>query len=300
MPGSFGENVQQIKNYGSEDTVDALLIISDRHFSETYNIPLLAGQFFNENDNLNKNNDKIVINKKTAEALGFNDVEEAIGKQVSLFNNRFHGIISGVTDDFYAKSLHSSSSSAVWFLVNNANQYRFFSIRLKTGSTGEALTALEKKWKEVLPDSPFEFNFIDDTMKNMYQIELQLQNASQLATVISIIILVLGLIGLTSLAINLRIKEIGIRKVLGASLRQIISLFSREFYITFLVSVLISCPLIYMIMKKWIANYSIQTELSFGVFALPIIVLVFLLLGIIGLVTIRAVSANPVESLRDE
>lgn len=300
VPGSFGENVQQIQNYGSDDTVDALLIISDSHFSKTYNIPLLAGQFFNENDNLNKNNDKIVINKKTAKALGFNDVEEAIGKQVSLFNNRFHGIISGVTDDFYAKSLHSSSSSVMWFSVNNANQYRFFSIRLKAGSTGEALTALERKWKEILPNSPFEFNFIDDTMKSMYQIELQLQHASQLATAISIIILVLGLIGLTSLAINLRIKEIGIRKVLGASLRQIILLFSREFYMTFLLSVMISCPLIYMIMKKWIANYSIQTELSFEVFALPIIILIFLLIGIIGLVTIRAVSVNPVESLRDE
>lgn len=300
VPGSFGESVQQIQNYGSEDTVDVMLIISDRYFSETYNIPLLAGQFFSENDNLNKNNDKIVINKKTVAALGFNDVEEAIGKQVSLFNNRFQGIISGVTDDFYAKSLHSSSPSVVWFSVNNANQYRFFSIRLRAESTDEALTALERKWKEVLPDSPFEFNFIDDTMKNMYQIELQLHHASQLATAISIIILVLGLIGLTSLAINIRKKEIGIRKVLGASLRQIVSLFSREFYMTFLLSVLISCPLIYMIMKRWIANFSIQTELNFEVFTWPIIGLILLLLGIISLVTIRAASANPVESLRDE
>src|SRR5690606_12147998 len=233
VPGAFADGIQQVQKIGSENRVDALMITSDTHFSETYRIPLLAGQFFSSPEEATVDNSKLVINNKAAKALGYHTPEEAIGQQVSLFNNRFTGTVAGVTDDFYANSMHSASPPVIWFSINNNNQYRFLSIRLKAGSTFDALTALEKKWKQLMPDAPFEFRFMDDTIKNMYTVELQLQRASQVATVISIVIIALGLIGLTALAINLRLKEVGIRKVLGASFQQIIMLFSKEFYVTF-------------------------------------------------------------------
>ncbi|NGM66431.1 ABC transporter permease [Sphingobacterium sp. SGR-19] len=300
VPGSFADGIQQVQKVGSEDEVDALMIASDPYFSDTYSIPLLAGQFFCSPEETTMDNSKLVINNKTAKALGYHTPEEAIGQQVSLFNNRFTGTITGVTDDFYANSMHSASPPVIWFSINNNNQYRFLSIRLKAGSTLDAMTTIEKKWKQLMPDAPFEFRFMDDTIKNMYTIELQLQRASQLATVISIVIIALGLIGLTALAINLRLKEVGIRKVLGASFRQIVMLFSKEFYITFFLAVLVGCPLVSALMNKWLANYASRIELTMGVFIFPLIGLILLLFFITGGIILNAIKSNPVDSLRDE
>ncbi|PRD47340.1 ABC transporter permease [Sphingobacterium haloxyli] len=299
VPGAFADGIQQIQKVGSEDEVDALMIASDSYFSETYSIPLLAGEFFNQKGAMTDNS-KLVITNKTAKALGFHMPQGAIGQQISLFNGRFVGTIAGVTEDFYANSMHSVSPPVIWFSIKNNNQYRFLSIRLNAGSTLDALTALEKKWKQLMPEAPFEFRFMDDTIKNMYTIELQLQRASQAATVISIVIIALGLIGLTALAINLRLKEVGIRKVLGASLQQIIMLFSKEFYITFFLAVLVGCPLVYTLMNKWLANYASRIELTMSVFIFPLIGLILLLFFVTGSIISSAIKSNPVDSLRDE
>ena len=300
VPGSFADGIQQVQKVGSEDEVDALMITSDAYFSETYRIPLLAGQFFSSQKEATMDNSKLVINNKAAKSLGYHTPEEAIGQQVSLFNNRFTGTIAGVTDNFYTSSMHTASPPVVWFSVKNNNQYRFLSIRLKAGSALDALATLEKKWKQLMPEAPFEFHFMDDTIKNMYTIESQLQRASQVATVISIVIVALGLIGLTALAVNLRLKELGIRKVLGASFRQILTLFSKEFYITFFLAMLIGCPLVYTIMNRWLANYTSRVELNLGVFILPLIGLILLLFFITGGIIFSAIRSNPVDSLRDE
>lgn len=151
-----------------------------------------------------------------------------------------------------------------------------------------------------MPDAPFEFQFVDDTVKNMYRIELQLQRASRVATIISIIIVVMGIIGLTALTINLRLKEVGIRKVLGASTHEIIWLFSKEFYVTFIIAVLIGCPLIYLAMDHRLSNYTTRIAFNLKIFAFPIMSLILLLLCITISVIIGAIRANPIESLRDE
>src|SRR5690606_35261177 len=300
IPGAFADGIQQVKKIGSQDEVDALMITSDPYFSDAYNIPLLAGQFFNDPEEPTTDNSKLVVNDKAAKALGYPTAAEAIGQQVSLFNGRFTGTISGVTEDFYANSMHSISPPVIWFSVKNNNHYRFLSIRLKAGSTIDALNTLERKWKQLMPEAPFEFRFMDDTIKNMYTVELQLQRAAQVATVISVIIIALGLIGLTALAINLRLKEVGIRKVLGASLRQIIMLFSKEFYITFFFAVLVGCPVVYIVMNKWLANYASRIELNMSMFIVPLMGLILLLFFITGAIIVSAVKANPVDSLRDE
>lgn len=299
VPGSFADGIQQIQK-GSDQQVDALMITSDAHFSSTYGIPLLAGQFFNTHEGVDSDRSRLVINLKAAYALGFDTAEEAIGQPISLFGNQFNGTIVGVTDNFYTNSMHSASPPIIWFSVKNNNQYRFLSIRLKAGSTVEALTSLETKWKQLMPDAPFEFRFMDDTIQNMYTIELQLQRASQVASAISIIIIALGIIGLTVLAINLRLKEISIRKLLGASTQNMISLFGKEFYFTFFIALLVGCPLVYMMMDKWLSNYILRTELHIGIFVLPIIGLILLLFIIIGSIVFRATKANPVDTLRDE
>src|SRR5699024_8854356 len=175
VPGAISDNIQEVKRVGKENAVNALTIIADRYFSEAYHIPLLAGQFFSETDKAPTDDTKLVINNKAAKELGYDTPEAAIGQQIGLDNNQFIGTIAGVTDDFYTQSMHNATPPVMWFPVENSTFYRFFSIRLKAGSSFEVLTRLEHQWEQLFPDAPFEFRFMDDTVKNMYTSELQLQ-----------------------------------------------------------------------------------------------------------------------------
>ncbi|WP_437920829.1 ABC transporter permease [Sphingobacterium sp. LRF_L2] len=299
VPNAFGNGIQKIKKVGAEQDIDALLITSDQHFASTYQIPLLAGEFFAAQADESITS-KLVINLKAAFALGYATAEEAIGQRITLFEDSFSGIIAGVTADFYANSMHSSSPAVVWFPLRATNQYRFLSIRLKAGPITAALAPIEKKWKQLMPEAPFDYKFMDQTLESMYNTEFQLQRAAKLATGISIIIVGLGIIGLTSLSINLRLKEIGIRKVLGASLHQIIFLFSKEFYVTFSIALAVGIPISYMFMKHWLANYVLRTKLDSTLFILPMLALALLIFCFIGILIIRSTKHNPIKHLRDE
>src|SRR5690606_24608796 len=138
------------------------------------------------------------------------------------------------------------------------------------------------------------------TLQNMYAAEMQLRKAAIAATVICMIIVVLGVVGLVSLTIQQRIKEISIRKVLGASLTNIVHLFARDFIWVYLVALTLACPIAYYILYQWIADFHLRTELGIMVFGLPIASLLIIVVFFVGLQCLRAVNAKPVDSLRDE
>ncbi|TDS15947.1 ABC transporter permease [Sphingobacterium paludis] len=299
VPSSFSDGVQIIRNPGNSKQTDALLITSDSFYAATYQIPVLAGQFFGAPGDPSMAS-KLVINRKAALDLGYAYPEDAIGQRISLFDDRFSGTVAGVTENFYANSMHAASPAVVWFPVKASSQYRFLSIRLKAGSLSAAVAAIEHTWHKLLPNAPFNYTFMDDTLQKIYSSEVQLKRAAQTATGISIIIVVLGVVGLTSLSINLRLKEVGIRKVLGANMRNIIMLFSREFYILFFVALCISCPISYYLMDRWLMNYVLKTPLDLKMFLLPVAALSMVLFLFITIVVIRANRTNPIKNLRDE
>ncbi|WDF68032.1 ABC transporter permease [Sphingobacterium oryzagri] len=299
IPNSFGNGIQQISKVGANHSVDALIITSDQYFAAAYEIPVLAGKFFADKEDPSISS-KIVINEKAAKALGYARAEDAIGQAISLLNGTFTGVITGVTADFYANSMHSASPAVVWFPVKASMQYRYLSIRLQAGSIGSALSSLEQRWKELLPEAPFHYKFMDETIQKMYSTEMQLKRASQTATVISVLIVVLGVVGLTSLSINLRLKEIGIRKVLGANLRNIVLLFSKEFFVLFAFALLVSIPIAYLLMHKWLNNFAVKMHLHPLFFAVPVLALLAILLFLIAGIVLRTNQTNPVKSLRDE
>ncbi len=299
IPNSFGNGIQTVSKVGAEEGIDALVITSDQHFAATYEIPLLTGQFFAAQEDPPVFS-KVVINRKAAQALGYATVDEAIGQSIQLFDGEFTGTIAGVTEDFYANSMHSASPAVVWFPVQASMQYRFLSIRLQAGPIAPAIAALERRWKELMPDAPFQYKFIDETIQAMYSTEIQLKRAAQTATVISMLIVLLGVIGLTSLSINLRLKEIGIRKVLGANLRNMVLLFSKEFFIIFAVALCVSIPLTYFFMYRWLMNYAVKIDLQPLLFIIPIVGLSTVLLLFIAGLVLRANTHNPIKSLRDE
>ncbi len=300
IPGFIGGNNQTLFNTKSEKIVHSKIIMSDSYFAKTYQIPLLAGHFLNPNSSQNDQNPDVVINKEALLALGFTKAEEAIGRTIGFGEANVPVMISGVTADFVPNSMNDEPTAIAWINISRSAQFRFLSIRLKDGSLSSSMEALEKKWKELLPDAPFEYQFTDDRIQKLYETELQLQRASQVATIASLLIVALGIIGLITLSINLRNKEVGVRKVLGASLMHLILLFSKEFYLIFILALLVTIPASYMLMNVWLQNYNNRIAIDVVTYLLPLGFLALLLGTLIVGIIYRATRFNPIEKLRDE
>jgi ABC-type antimicrobial peptide transport system permease subunit len=151
-----------------------------------------------------------------------------------------------------------------------------------------------------MPGAPFEYKFMDETLEKLYKTEIQLKRASYTATILSIVIVLLGVIGLISLSLQKRTREIGIRKVLGASVPSIISLFMKEFIWVILAGCLIACPVAWLIMQGWLSDYTYRIALTAQPFVIAIAGLGFITVLLIVLQTVKAGIANPVQSLRTE
>lgn len=295
--GLLGSNMQAAFGNNNDTEVQVQRINSDSYFLETYEIPLLAGTFLPRNTATNR---PVVINKKAMEDFGFSNAENAIGQKIAVNTPQNKMTIVGITDNFVANSLHRASPAIIWTDVHDSFQYRYLSIRLRPGQLSKAVQGLEKKWKELMPDAPFEYQFMDDRIKGLYETELQLQRAAQIASAVSLLIVILGLTGLISLSIHLRNKEVGIRKVLGASLSHLMLLFSKEYYGIFLLAVLVTVPSSYMIMQHWLQNYVIRIEINAFTYLLPLAILLSVLGLLVGAIVFRTTRFNPVEKLRDE
>ncbi|WP_400262412.1 ABC transporter permease [Sphingobacterium sp. SG20118] len=300
IPGFVGGNTGTLMNSKAEKKVHTQIILSDDQFAQTYQIPVLAGNFFSKNTADNKKNFYVVINKKALHALGFEHAEDAVGQTISLDDAHQHVTISGVTADFIPNSMLEETPALAWIDINKSMQFRYLSFRLKPGNLSSSMSALAEKWKELLPDAPFEYQFMDERIQKLYETELQLQRASQVATIASLLIVSLGIIGLITLSINLRNKEVGVRKVLGASAVHLILLFSKEFYMIFVLALFATIPLSYLLMHIWLQNYSNRIDIDFMTYLLPLGFLTLLLGTLIIGIIYRATRFNPIEKLRDE
>jgi putative ABC transport system permease protein len=178
--------------------------------------------------------------------------------------------------------------------------YRYLSFKLKPGNTTAAIDALQKKWSQFFPDAPFDYSFMDDTLARLYTTEMQMKKASQAATMIALVIVLLGVLGIVTQSITRRTKEVGIRKVLGASVSQVILLFGKEFSKLILIANLVGWPLAYLAVNNWLNNYAYRIQLNFIPFLLVSMILILLVTLVIVIKTVRTATANPVNSLRTE
>ena len=184
--------------------------------------------------------------------------------------------------------------------VNYTTLYRYFSIKLKAGNAQKSIAALQHKWSILMPDAPFEYHFLDDALTDLYTTEIQLKKASYIAGLLAIVIVLLGVLGLISLSIQKRTREIGIRKVLGASVPGIINLFLKEFLGVVLIAGLVSCPLAYLVMHNWLSAYAYRINIGALPFVSSIAMLSMVTVILIAAQTLKAAISNPVKSLRSE
>ena len=283
----------------STTAISSQILYADEYYASTYGIPMAAGIFYSP-PGAYTDSSRIVINETEAKALGWKNADDAVGKQI-----RFPGVVSsftiaGVTKDFHFGSMQKAIQPVTFVHVGVSNTFRFLSFKLRPGSLGNSIADLQKEWAALMPGAPFEYKFMDDTLKKLYKSEIQLKKASYTATILSGIIVLLGIIGLVSLSIQKRTREIGIRKVLGASVPSIISLFMKEFLWMILIACFIACPVAWFIMQGWLSDYAYRITMTAQPFVMAIAGLSLITVLLIVLQTLKAGVANPVQSLRTE
>ena len=272
-------------------------LVTDEHYLDTYQIPLKAGGFF---DSRGLDSGKVVLNEKAVQALGWKVAQEAVGQQIRIPNDPTVFTIKGVTQDFHFGSMQQKIKPIVFFNVRSVPTYRYLSFRLKPGNIAAAIEAIQKKWATLLPGSSFEYAFMDDTLKKVYASELQLKKSAYAATVLALIIVLLGILGLLSITLQRRTKEMGIRKVLGASTGGLIALFLKEFLPVLFIGGIVCIPVAWYFMQGWLNNYAYRIRLTAVPFAISILILGAVTTVLISIQIAKAAVANPVKSLRTE
>jgi len=296
-----GANGGQVPLYkqGSDSTqfIYVQLLRTDENYLSTYQVPLKTGSFFDKNG---LDSGKLVINERAVAALGWKNAEEAISQQLRFPGGPTLFTIKGVTRDFQFGSMQKAIPPFVFFNVRYSPLFRYLSFKLKPGNVNASIAAIQNKWLQLLPGTSFEYTFMDDTLKKLYAAELQLKKAAYTATILASIIVFLGVLGLVSLSIQKRTKEIGIRKVVGASERNIIFLFIKDFLPVIMVAGIVACPLAYFIMQKWLNDYESRTAITAQPFLMATLALGLITGLLIAVQTFKASLANPVKSLRTE
>lgn len=299
IPDGNNSNEIPLYKFGTDSTqaIAADILENDEKFLSLYQIPLIAGTPFegHRQDSL-----KVILNETAVNGLGWKNAQQAIGQQVKIPGNPQIFTVMGVTNDFHFGSMQTKISPIIMFNLQYDFIYRYLSFKINPGNIASAVAALQKKWSALMPEAPFEYKFMDDTLANMYKSEIQLKRASYTATILALLIVLLGVVGLISLNIQKRTKEIGIRKVLGSSVAGILSLFIKEFLWVIVIGGVIACPLAYIIIHNWLQNYAYRINITAIPFIISIVSLGLITALLICVQTIKAANANPVKNLRTE
>lgn len=271
--------------------------IIDEKFLEIYEIEIKAGRSFSPNETMQGwyGSRKLMVNESAARTLGFDSPEAAAGRDIKWGEDIYE--IAGVVEDYHHLSLKEEILPMI--LLPNEGQ-AYFSLIVDPLNLESNLATLQATFEESFPGNPFEYYFMDDQFAAQYAEDQQLSKTFTIAGILSILISCLGLFGLAAYAVEQRTKEIGIRKVLGASSRVVIQLITKDFVLLVLVSVVIAFPLAWYAMKTWQLDFPYQAGLSVWTFALGGIVTLLIAFFTVGTQALKAAWSNPIDAMRDE
>ena len=283
----------------SSKGITATSLFTDQNYMTTYDMALVAGRFFKPTGGISDSTD-IILNESAVSALGWTNPQDAIGEKLKVQGSQIEFTLAGIVKDFHFGSMQNTIRPLFFIHVKSALLYRYFSFKLKPGNLAGSIASVENKWNDIFPDAPFDFTFMDDTLKKLYGTEIRLKKASQVASIIGILIVLLGVLGIISLSITKRTMEMGIRKILGATTTEVLSLFFREFVPILIISNLIAWPVAYLAMNKWLEQYAYRIPVGAGPFLLSGTMLIISVLLVTVLKTFALAKENPVKSLRSE
>ncbi len=280
-------------------TADIKFLAADYDFIPTYGVQLAAGRNFSRSYGTDTSN--FILNQASVQAIGWKSAQDAIGKDFKY--GSLKGKVIGVIRDFHFESLHQKIVPMV--LVNprtdpNQSFFNSLSVKISGNNMAATLAVVEKTWKKYLPEIPYQYTFLEENFNRLYESEQRQGAIFTIFSCIAIFIACLGLFGLSAFAITQRLKEIGVRIVLGAKMNSIVTLLSKDFLRLVLIASVIAFPVAWYAMTRWLQDFAYRINIQWWVFILSAIVALIVALGTVSFHAIKAALTNPVQSLRSE
>lgn len=297
IPGqAIDWNAGGIKLVGADESKSKQyrVIGVDYDFIDLFQLKLIAGRKFSKD--FGSDPKAVLFNKAGIEQLGFTKPEEAIGKKIDFWGEQY--TIAGVTENFHNQSLREAYEPLILRLIPDVQGY--FAVKTTAGQSVQTIEKAKAAWSKFFPGNTFDYFFLDDHFNNQYKADQRFGQVFGFFTLLAILVACLGLFGLASFTTLQRTKEIGIRKVLGASVPGILNLLYREFAILLMVAFVIAVPLAWVTVNNWLQGYAFRINIHWSFFMLPFVMIMLIALFTVSFQTIKAAVANPVKSLRTE
>lgn len=297
IPGQAIEwNAGGIKLVGTDESKSKQyrVIGVDYDFVDLFELKLIAGRKFSKDFGSDPN--AVLFNKAGIEQLGFIKPEEAIGKKIDFWGEQY--TIAGVTENFHNQSLREAYEPLILRLIPDLRGY--FAVKTTASQSAQTIEKVKTAWNKFFPGNTFDYFFLDDHFNNQYKADQRFGQVFGFFTILAILVACLGLFGLASFTTLQRTKEIGIRKILGASVPGILNLLYREFAFLLLVAFCIAVPLAWFAVNNWLQGYAFRINIHWSFFMLPFGMILLIALFTVSFQVIKAAVANPINSLRTE
>ncbi|MDW3196538.1 MAG: ABC transporter permease [Cytophagales bacterium] len=281
-------------NEDPENSKRVFFNLADYDYFKTMGIPLSEGRSFSE-AHVNDPTRSMIINQKAADYL---NLQDPVGKQVHFFELEGPRTIIGVVEDFNYTSLHDEIGPAV--VIMPFIDMEFMYVRFESGNLQEQVAFMEGTWQQVAPGMPLDWRFLDEKLDRLYHSEEKLSEMIQVFAVLAILLACLGLYGIVAFMINTRIKEFGVRKVLGASIRSLYILFVKKYILQTVLALLIILPIVHHLLTDWLTGFAYHIQIHWTIYPAAALVMVLMILITISFRTLNAARANPTELLRTE
>ncbi|MDQ3277713.1 MAG: FtsX-like permease family protein, partial [Bacteroidota bacterium] len=285
LAGSDINQSNQYRIFGIDyDFVDAfgLRVIKGRNFSREFGADSAA----------------VLFNEAAVKQLGFDKPEDALNKRIDFWGETF--TIVGVVSNHHQESLRENFDTYIYRLIPESDNYYSFKIQADAGLTSGIIASIEQKWNQFFPGNPFDYFFLDDHFAAQYKADEQFGRTFALFAILAIIVACLGLYGLASFVTTQRTKEIGIRKISGASIPSLLLLLTKDFLKPIFLSFAIAIPITYYLLQQWLQNYAFKTSITPWLFVLPALLILIVAVVTVSMQTFKTASANPVKNLRTE
>lgn len=294
---SWGSASAEVGDSIIQSNVSLKSVAIDYDFVDVYDMDLATGRNFSRSYSTDDST-AFIINETAARAIGWKTNEEAIGKSFQYGSRQ--GTLVGIFKDFHFESLHQTIQPMIFMLPDNPNWFGNMSIKLTGQNMGATLSHVEKTWNQFLPQFPYQYTFLEENYDQLYEAENRQGQLFTIFSGIAIFVACLGLFGLAAFATSQRTKEIGIRKVLGASVPSVVMLLSKDFLRLVLIGLIIATPIAWLAMSSWLADFAYRINIQWWVFLVAGFLAILVALVTVSFQSIKAAVANPVNSLRSE
>lgn len=282
---------------GNLTAVGIPVYLGDQDYLSTLGVPLLKGHPFPPN--LARENQQIILNEEALKSFGWQDrpEEELVGKIIDVNGLRYE--LAGVVQNYHFNSFRQKIAPMA-IMSHYYSDYESLMLRIGPGTQRQAIARMAERWWQIAPDVPFEYSFVDEDLQKLYSTEQNLGILSAVFAGMAVFVASLGLLGLAMFSAQRRVKEIGIRKVLGATVRNIVVLLSRDIVRLVLLAFVVASPVAWYLIHRWLENFAYHIDIGYAIFLLAGGLTLLIAVGTISIQTIRAALANPAEAIRNE